>query len=125
MIHRSPLPDVEIPDVTLPGYVLHRARELGDKPALIDGPTGRVLTYAQLDQGVRSLAGGLAVILGVIGVKLVLHWAHGVWPAVPTIPTLAGLVVIVAVLATVTVTSLRATARRDRDAAEVTAGAAH
>jgi TerC family integral membrane protein len=55
---------------------------------------------------------GLAVILGVIGVKLVLHWAHGVWPAVPTIPTLAGLVIIVAVLATVTVTSLRAT--RDR-----------
>ncbi len=52
---------------------------------------------------------GLAVILGVIGVKLVLHWAHGIWPAVPTIPTLAGLVVIVAVLATVTVTSLRAT----------------
>jgi tellurite resistance protein TerC len=55
---------------------------------------------------------GLAVILGVIGLKLVLHWAHGVWPAVPTIPTLAGLVIIVAVLATVTVTSLRAT--RDR-----------
>ena len=55
---------------------------------------------------------GLAVILGVIGAKLVLHWADGVWPAVPTIPTLAGLVVIVAVLATVTVTSLRAT--RDR-----------
>jgi tellurite resistance protein TerC len=54
---------------------------------------------------------GLAVILAVIGVKLVLHWAHGVWPAVPTIPTLAGLVVIVAVLATVTVTSLRATRR--------------
>src|SRR4051794_31385909 len=55
---------------------------------------------------------GLALILGVIGVKLVLHWAHGVWPSVPTIPTLAGLAVIVAVLATVTVTSLRAT--RDR-----------
>jgi tellurite resistance protein TerC len=55
---------------------------------------------------------GLAVILGVIGVKLVLHWAHGVWPAVPTIPTLAGLVIIVAVLATVTVTSLRATRER-------------
>ena len=52
---------------------------------------------------------GLAVILAVIGVKLVLHWAHGVWPSVPTVPTLAGLVVIVAVLATVTVTSLRAT----------------
>ncbi len=55
---------------------------------------------------------GLAIILGVIGVKLVLHWAHDVWPAVPTIPTLAGLVIIVAVLATVTVTSLRATRGR-------------
>jgi 4-coumarate--CoA ligase len=60
MIYRSPLPDVEIPDAPLTGYVLHRARELGDKPALIDGPTGRVLTYAALDQGVRSFAGGLA-----------------------------------------------------------------
>jgi TerC family integral membrane protein len=55
------------------------------------------------------LSYGLAVILGVIGVKLVLHWAHDIWPAVPTIPTLAGLAVIVAVLATVTITSLRAT----------------
>src|SRR3954470_22130752 len=59
MIHRSPLPDVEIPDQALPTYVLYRARELGDKPALIDGPTGRVLTYAALEQGVRALAGGL------------------------------------------------------------------
>jgi TerC family integral membrane protein len=55
------------------------------------------------------LGHGLAVILAVIGVKLVLHWAHGIWPSVPTVPTLAGLVVIVGVLATVTVTSLRAT----------------
>ena len=59
MIHRSPLPDVDIPAVPLPGYVLHRAGELADKPALIDGPTGRTLTYGQLDQGVRALAGGL------------------------------------------------------------------
>jgi TerC family integral membrane protein len=59
---------------------------------------------------------GLAIILGVIGVKLVLHWAHDVWPSVPTIPTLAGLVVIVAVLATVTVTSLRATRGQSRPA---------
>jgi 4-coumarate--CoA ligase len=60
MIHRSPLPDVEIPDVPLTGYVLHRAQELGEKPALIDGPTGRTLTYAGLAGAVRSLAGGLA-----------------------------------------------------------------
>ncbi|MGW2663745.1 TerC/Alx family metal homeostasis membrane protein [Nocardia tengchongensis] len=55
------------------------------------------------------LAYGLAIILAFIGVKLVLHWAHGVWSGVPTIPTAASLVVIVVVLATVTLTSLRAT----------------
>jgi acyl-CoA synthetase (AMP-forming)/AMP-acid ligase II len=59
MIHRSPLPDVEIPDLQLVDYVLARASELGDKPALIDGPSGRVLTYRALRQAVRALAGGL------------------------------------------------------------------
>ncbi len=54
---------------------------------------------------------GLAIILAVIGAKLVLHWAHGIWPAVPEIPTLASLAVIVVVLTTVTLTSLRATRR--------------
>jgi predicted tellurium resistance membrane protein TerC len=49
---------------------------------------------------------GLAAILGFIGVKLVLHWAHGEWSGVPTVPTLASLGVIVGILATVTVTSL-------------------
>ena len=51
---------------------------------------------------------GLSVILGFIGVKLVLHWAHGVWPSVPEIPTLFSLVFIIAVLAVTTVVSLRA-----------------
>ncbi|MFE2961842.1 TerC/Alx family metal homeostasis membrane protein [Nocardia tengchongensis] len=55
------------------------------------------------------LAYGLAAILAFIGVKLVLHWAHGIWNGVPTIPTAASLVVIVAVLATVTLTSIYAT----------------
>ncbi|SFP06445.1 integral membrane protein, TerC family [Amycolatopsis arida] len=49
---------------------------------------------------------GLAVILAFIGVKLVLHWAHGIWPAVPEIPTPLSLAVIVLTLATVTLTSL-------------------
>lgn len=56
---------------------------------------------------------GLAAILAFIGVKLVLHWAHGVWPGVPEIPTLASLGVILAVLGLVTATSLYAT-RDDR-----------
>jgi acyl-CoA synthetase (AMP-forming)/AMP-acid ligase II len=60
MTFRSPLPDVEIPEISLTDYVLARAGELGDKPALIDGPTGRKLTYAELDDAVRRLAAGLA-----------------------------------------------------------------
>lgn len=54
---------------------------------------------------------GLAAILAFIGVKLMLHWAHGIWPATPEVPTLASLGVIVGVLATVTFTSLWVTRR--------------
>ncbi len=60
MIHQSPLPSVEIPEQHLADYLLARADVLGDKPALIDGPSGRTLTYAGLKQAVQSLAGGLA-----------------------------------------------------------------
>ncbi|MGN9806161.1 TerC/Alx family metal homeostasis membrane protein [Micromonospora sp. L32] len=55
------------------------------------------------------LSYGLAIILAFIGVKLGLHWAHGIWFGVPEIPTLASLGVIIGVLIVVTVTSLRAT----------------
>ncbi|MFP5415984.1 MAG: TerC family protein [Actinomycetes bacterium] len=55
---------------------------------------------------------GLAAILAFIGVKLVLHWAHGIWPAVPEVPTLASLGVVVGILALVVTTSLVATRRR-------------
>ncbi|MBA3019794.1 TerC/Alx family metal homeostasis membrane protein [Propionicimonas sp.] len=58
---------------------------------------------------------GLAVILAFIGVKLVLHWAHGIWAWVPTVPTLASLAVIVAILATVIFTSLMATRKQRAD----------
>ncbi|MBG0567235.1 TerC/Alx family metal homeostasis membrane protein [Actinoplanes sp. NEAU-A11] len=59
----------------------------------------------------RHLDYGLAIILAFIGVKLVLHWAHKVWPAVPDIPTELSLVVIAVTLAAVTVTSLVANRR--------------
>lgn len=52
------------------------------------------------------LATGLAIILAFIGVKLVLHWAHGIWPAAPEISTQASLGVIVVVLTVTTVASL-------------------
>ncbi len=59
-ILRSPYPDVVVPDVALHRFVLGRAAELGDKAALIDGPSGRTLTYAQLVAGVERLAASLA-----------------------------------------------------------------
>lgn len=56
---RSPLPDVAVPSVLLPEFVLRQASSLPEKAALVDGPTGRVVTYGELDDGIRSLAGGL------------------------------------------------------------------
>lgn len=65
---------------------------------------------------------GLATILAFIGVKLVLHWAHGVWPAVPEVPTLTSLGVIAGVLAVTIVTSLLAgRAGRDQEGTELPA----
>jgi acyl-CoA synthetase (AMP-forming)/AMP-acid ligase II len=60
MIVKSSSPDVSIPDVSITEYVLRHAARLGDKPALIDGPSGRALTYRQLSEGVRRAAAGLA-----------------------------------------------------------------
>lgn len=60
MIHASPLPDVVIPDTHLTPFVFHRADQLADEAAIIDGPTGRVVTYRQLKDSVARLAGGLA-----------------------------------------------------------------
>jgi len=60
MTYASPLPDVEIPELPLTAYVLAGRAVQPDKPALIDGLSGRTLTYADLGTAVRSLAGGLA-----------------------------------------------------------------
>lgn len=52
------------------------------------------------------LSTGLAVILVFIGIKLVLHWAHGIWTNVPTIETGTSLVVIIGILVVTTVASI-------------------
>ncbi|MGZ4287362.1 MAG: AMP-binding protein [Solirubrobacteraceae bacterium] len=57
---RSPFPDVEIPDKPLTEFVLARAAEFGDAPALIDAPSGRAITYAQLRESMSAVAAGLA-----------------------------------------------------------------
>ncbi|HTE67959.1 MAG TPA: AMP-binding protein, partial [Actinomycetes bacterium] len=56
----SPHPDVTIPDLPLHEFVLAEAMGRADLPALIDGPSGRTLTYGQLAGGVRRVAAGLA-----------------------------------------------------------------
>jgi tellurite resistance protein TerC len=52
------------------------------------------------------LSSGLALILAFIGVKLVLHWGHGLDPRVPEITTAVSLAAIGVVLAVTTVASL-------------------
>ena len=61
MIFKSPHPSVTIPEISLTDYVLGRADELGEKPALIDGPSGRTFSYGELRGYVNSLAAGFAV----------------------------------------------------------------
>ncbi|MDT5273060.1 MAG: hypothetical protein QOH49_5246 [Acidobacteriota bacterium] len=60
MIFRSPFPDVEIPEVSLTEFVFGAAAEHAERPALIDGVSGHVTTYAQLAGAVRAAAAGLA-----------------------------------------------------------------
>ena len=60
MIFRSRFPDVSIPDVAVADFVLGKAEQFGDRPALIDGASGRTLTYKGLAQVVRRLAAGLS-----------------------------------------------------------------
>ncbi|MFC7642423.1 TerC/Alx family metal homeostasis membrane protein [Streptosporangium lutulentum] len=69
----------------------------------------------------RHLNHGLGIILAFIGIKLVLHWAHGVWTWVPEIPTPVSLGAIVAILATVTLTSVYANRRDAKPAPLATA----
>ena len=60
MIFKSPYPDIEIPDVPVASFILERAAQFSAKPALIDGRTGRTLTYKQLVNAVDRTAAGLA-----------------------------------------------------------------
>jgi acyl-CoA synthetase (AMP-forming)/AMP-acid ligase II len=60
MIIESPCDDVELVPVPLHDYVLHGAEGRGSRPAIIEGPTGRVLTYGELASSVRKAAAGLA-----------------------------------------------------------------
>jgi acyl-CoA synthetase (AMP-forming)/AMP-acid ligase II len=59
VIITSESPDVEIPDIPVTEYVLRHAERLADKPALIDGPSGRTMTFGELAGAIRATAAGL------------------------------------------------------------------
>ncbi|MEU7044213.1 4-coumarate--CoA ligase family protein [Streptomyces varsoviensis] len=62
MEFRSEYADVAPVELPIHQAVLGQAAEFGDRPALIDGMTGRVVTYAELVGGVGRLAASLADI---------------------------------------------------------------
>lgn len=59
MIFKSPYEEAVIPLSPLPELVLRYAASQPDKPALIDGPSGRTITYGQLAEGIRKVAKSL------------------------------------------------------------------
>ena len=59
MIYRSPEPDIKIPDLAMPEYVMGGAAARGDHPAFIDGATGETTTYGELVSKVDAVAAAL------------------------------------------------------------------
>ena len=60
MIHKSPLPSIEVPQLSYPAYGLARALEFGDRAAFIDASSDRTLSYADLHAQAHRLAVGFA-----------------------------------------------------------------
>jgi len=59
IIHASPLPDVEIPNVSITELVMRHAQRIGDRLAITDNGSASY-TFAELNSAIHSLAGGLA-----------------------------------------------------------------
>ena len=59
MIHASPLPTVEIPSTHLTPYVLRHAESMAGEVAVIEGMSGRSVTYGELADLIHRFGGGL------------------------------------------------------------------
>ncbi len=57
---KSPHKDLIIPESPLTPFVVRHAERLGDKPAFIDGKSGRSVSYRQAATGIDRLAAALA-----------------------------------------------------------------
>jgi acyl-CoA synthetase (AMP-forming)/AMP-acid ligase II len=60
MIFQSPWPPLDLPPCSICDAVLGGASQLGEKPAVIEGDTGRTLSYRQLVEGADRVAASLA-----------------------------------------------------------------
>ena len=60
MIFTSKNPSIPLPNTDLTSVVLRRVAELGDRPALVEGPTGRTLSFNDLANQVKQFSSGLA-----------------------------------------------------------------
>ena len=80
---RSPWPDPDVPDLDLVSFVLRHADRLAGRPAVIDGASGRTVTYGELAGGTERVAAGLAARGFGRGAVLALHL-----PNLPEFPML-------------------------------------
>ena len=60
MIFRGQYPEVSIPEVSLTDFIFNSTDQIKDKPALVDGSSGRTYSYAQFEDAVRRVASSLA-----------------------------------------------------------------
>jgi acyl-CoA synthetase (AMP-forming)/AMP-acid ligase II len=80
---RSPWPDPDVPDLDLVSFVLRHAARLAGGPAVIDGASGRTVTYGELAGATERVAAGLAARGFGRGAVLALHL-----PNLPEFPML-------------------------------------
>ena len=59
MLYTSPLPTVDIPVAPVTEFVLRGEGDHPDRPALIDGTSGRTYSFTDLSDAIHRLAGGL------------------------------------------------------------------
>ena len=60
MIFRSPYPAIEIPNIPISAFILHRVKQFGARAAFIEAETGRKVTFTEFYNAVLVRAGGLA-----------------------------------------------------------------
>jgi acyl-CoA synthetase (AMP-forming)/AMP-acid ligase II len=60
VIQTGPEPGIEVPETDVSSFVLGEASERRGRDALVDGPSGRTISYGSLADRVRGLAAGLA-----------------------------------------------------------------